>query len=117
MGLFENKHCKAGIEMETMIVQGDKPYRSILPCCNPEVSHHCPKHEPYTEEEERADDLKIADFLKKMAALSTRKSEECPHCGAHVEEMEQIGRCVYSRPCGCRQFQGQVPTAWKGAQS
>lgn len=56
----------------------------------------------------------LATALEKMVSLWMRKTEECPHCGAHVESMEQVGRCVYSRPCGCRQLQGRVPKEWGG---
>ena len=54
-----------------------------------------------------------SNIFKAMIDFWNRKTEDCPHCGEHVESMEQVGRCVYSRPCGCRQFQGLVPEKWK----
>lgn len=59
----------------------------------------------------------VADALTKMAHLMQRKTELCCHCGAQVKAMEQIGRSVYARPCGCRLWQGKVPDVWKPKKS
>jgi hypothetical protein len=32
----------------------------------------------------------------------------CPHCDLTVEKEEQVGHCVYARPCGHRLYQGTV---------
>lgn len=63
------------------------------------------------------DDKSGIEMLTRMVSLWSRKSETCPHCGAHVEAMVEIGRCVYSRPCGCRQYQGKLDAAWKARPS
>lgn len=55
----------------------------------------------------------VAEFLEKLTKFSSRKSDACPHCGQQVKALEQIGRCVYSRPCGCRIWQGRIPEAWR----
>ncbi len=62
---------------------------------------------------EQQADAVVISFIRKFNALSSRESEECLHCGAHVEMLEQVGRSVYARPCECKQFQGNVPEAWK----
>lgn len=55
----------------------------------------------------------IRRAVEAFAALIARRSDVCPHCGQHVTALEQVGRSVYARPCGCRQYQGTVPEAWK----
>jgi hypothetical protein len=65
----------------------------------------------------REDDLKqVADYFKQMAALDRRDSDLCPNCNSHIDEMEQVGRCVYAKPCGCRLWQGAVPEKWRKDQ-
>lgn len=32
----------------------------------------------------------------------------CPVCRQPVEQEQQIGRCVYARPCGHRMYQGKA---------
>lgn len=34
----------------------------------------------------------------------------CPVCNGNVVSQEQIGRCVYARPCGHRMYQGKPYT-------
>jgi len=51
--------------------------------------------------------------LVAMANLMSRESDTCPRCGQTLTGMEQIGRCVYGKPCGCRLWQGEVPEAWR----
>lgn len=41
-------------------------------------------------------------------AINDEKLETCPHCGAKIEEMKQVGRSVYGS-CGCRLYQGFLP--------
>lgn len=48
-------------------------------------------------------------FLERFAKMVSGEGDECVRCGAHVDQLEQVGRCVYARPCGCRQYQGKVP--------
>lgn len=59
------------------------------------------------------DDVEIIEFLEKLAAFNTRKTDLCIHCGKQVIALEQIGRCTYARPCGCRLWQGKIPEAWR----
>jgi hypothetical protein len=60
-----------------------------------------------------AADTQVADFIRALGALWARRSETCPYCHAHVDAMQQIGRCVYAQPCGCRLGQAHVPEAWR----
>lgn len=62
-----------------------------------------------TADEEKA----IAEFINRLALLEKGEIDTCPHCGARIVSMKQVGRCVYTQPCGCRLWQGVVPPAWK----
>ncbi len=108
-GRADNTHCEANIDMDS-VRDASVPYR--YPCFDPSVSHLCPHHAPYTAQE-RAEQLRgVADVLRQMNAFEARTSEACPHCGAHVTALDQVGKCVYARPCGCRIGQMNVPSAW-----
>jgi uncharacterized Zn finger protein (UPF0148 family) len=50
-----------------------------------------------------------ADFLRGFVKMLQGKADVCIHCGTPLDKLEQVGRCVYARPCGCRQYQGRVP--------
>lgn len=58
----------------------------------------------------------IARFITRLAQFEAGEIEECPHCGATVKSMQKVGRCVYSHPCGCRLWQGEIPPAWQKKQ-
>jgi hypothetical protein len=110
-GMGDNTHCARGIEMRALRDTSTVPHR--FPCYTAGAEHLCAKHEPHTAEEIAEEDRKVEEFLSKMTAFESRTTEACPHCGQHVDALEQVGRCVYSRPCGCRQWQGRVPAVWK----
>ncbi len=110
-GMGDNTHCTQGIEMQGLRDTSVVPHR--FPCFTAGAEHLCAKYEGYTKEEIEADDKALNEKLEHLEALWTRRSQECPHCGAHVERMDQVGKCVYARPCGCRQGQGRLHAAWK----
>lgn len=58
-------------------------------------------------------DTEIEAFLLNLEKFSKHEIDACPYCGKQVKQMHKIGRCVYSSPCGCRLWQGQIPDAWK----
>lgn len=60
------------------------------------------RQEPLTDEQMAALRQEVARRLEAMA------TGFCPQCGAKVEQEEQIGRCVYGRPCGCRMWVGKA---------
>jgi len=64
-----------------------------------------------------SEDAELKEFLRqhflKMSDFEKRITEDCPNCGSHVSKLEQVGRCVYARPCDCRIWQGFVPDKWK----
>ena len=42
------------------------------------------------------------------AFFDARKEKRCHECGRAIEQEQQIGECVYARPCGHRLFQGTI---------
>ena len=80
----------------------------------------CPDYEPRTEEEiaaEEAEVMQIAsEMFSRMITFENRETEDCPQCSKHVDKLEQVGRCVYARPCNCRVWQGVVPEKWISAE-
>lgn len=65
-----------------------------------------PKLDPESEK-------KLGEFIIHLAQFMAGQTDTCWHCKGKVEEVEQIGNCVYARPCGCRAYQGKVTKAWK----
>jgi hypothetical protein len=42
-----------------------------------------------------------------LREAGTRQAHgQCVHCGVALTGKRQVGRCIYSEPCGCRQGQG-----------
>lgn len=74
----------------------------------------CESFELYTKEELDEQDREVAAILLSLMDFEKRVTEDCPHCGKHVDRLDQVGRCVYARPCNCRVWQGRVPQAWRG---
>jgi hypothetical protein len=57
----------------------------------------------------------LNEMTPEMAATARKFLENlanriCPHCQKPIEEEEQIGRCVYSKSCGHRLYQGKAVT-------
>lgn len=105
-------HCKIGIEMQSLRDTSVVPH--AFPCFTVGAEHLCAKYEGYTAEEIAEEKRQIGEIFLKMNAVMSRESEDCPHCGRLIQSMDQVGRCVYARPCGCRQYQGRVSKAWGG---
>ena len=110
MGIAFNDTCQVGVEMLTTRDDSQVPYR--LPCYDPTLKHRCTHHESYSAEEIADRDRAIASFMRQLDAAVgwTLVDATCPHCGATVNRMDQVGECVYARPCGCRQYQGIAPS-------
>ncbi len=107
-----NDTCKAGVRYDDVkdkrdvgVVRG----LARFPCFkNSNCAERCPSASFLSEEEiavekERSNQA-IAQFLKELTEGKT-----CPHCHRPIEKRYQVGRCVYAKPCGCRQYQGTVP--------
>lgn len=57
-----------------------------------------------------------AEVLKDFIKMLQGEAETCIRCGKPIDNLEEVGRCVYARPCGCRQYQGKVPASYKGRE-
>ncbi len=111
-GLAFNDHCEAGVEMAN-VRDASVPHR--YPCFDPSVARLCPHHQPYTAEENAAMDQAVAEVIKRLDGVMgwTKVGEEesdaapmmCLVCGYDIDSLDQVGACVYARPCGCRQGQ------------
>jgi hypothetical protein len=102
-----NDKCEKGIAYESVRETSQAPYR--FPCFDADVKHMCPHHQPYTAEEIEQQEREAAKAFEAFAAMIAGTSDKCPHCGKTIEKKEQVGRCVYGRPCGCRLYQGRLP--------
>lgn len=60
------------------------------------------------EDTERQDTIDAAISQAVRGYFDALISGLCPVCQRPVQEEQQIGRCVYARPCGHRLFQGQA---------
>lgn len=107
-----NKTCKAGMSYDAVRDTSSKPAR--WPCINADAVTACPWFEHYTDEEIEKTDRAVSQFLEGIEALSSGKSDVCPHCGKQITSMRQVRRCVYAS-CGCRLWQGTIPQRWRNS--
>jgi hypothetical protein len=101
-GMMEDK-CAAGVDFR-------KHAPASLPCTsgpwrNQDTSS-CPFHAFYTQAELDDRDKEIAAMLNQFA--TDLENDICPRCGVRIEQKNQVGRCVYAEPCGCRLYQGKL---------
>lgn len=106
-----NKACDAGVEYDSIKDTSVVPTR--WHCIHADAMVKCPKRELRTKEEIEEEKRQLAAWFTRFAAFESGESDACPQCGETVESAEEIGRCVYARPCGCRVFQGELPERWK----
>ena len=96
------KTCEAGVLYDTVKDKTTSPFK--LACFS--EGPICPSAKYYTREEAEAreDDIErhINEFVSKL------ESGVCPQCDTKVEQKDQVGPCVYARPCGHRLYQGRA---------
>lgn len=102
----QNDTCKAGIRYEDV---RDGLAHKTYPCFKENGrADQCPSASFLSEQEVDAEMERIAiaagAFFTKLA-----EGKVCPHCNAPIAKRLQVGRCVYARPCGHRQYQGKLP--------
>ena len=102
-------HCSAAIEYKSL----DRKKFRDLPCIFHDYKHKCKKWAVRTTEDIEEIERSIRDSLEAMASFQNRKTDQCIVCGQPITAMEQVRRCVYAKPCGCRLWQGAIPDAWK----
>ena len=111
---MNNAACEAGVNYDKTFGKIKFDGQDwIVPCLNPAAVRKCALRASYTPEEVAQQERQVAEFLTNLAKFDKRETEDCPHCGTRVEHLQQVGRCVYSRPCNCRLWQGTIPAAWR----
>lgn len=108
-----NNECLAGVNYMSMRVLPPEGGMAQWPCHHNNMDNMCPSFVAYTDEEIQAREDGHKKVMQSLNDLGARKSETCFRCGKQVKSMQQVGRCVYARPCNCRLWQGQVPKVWK----
>ena len=111
MGSFDT--CQIGIAYDDVRDTTTRPHQ--WPCFADGSLHsetvkceHCVYPTP---EEEAAEQAEVNAFIERLRKLDSGELQKCIHCSAPITRLNQVGRSVYARPCGCRQYQGRLP-AW-----
>jgi hypothetical protein len=105
-----NKACKAGVAYDT-VKDDSKHGLERFPCFKNEPSDPirtdlCPLAEYLTEEQAKA---KADETTARLRARFQREADGfCGSCDQKVERKQQVGRCIYNAPCGCRVGQGRL---------
>jgi hypothetical protein len=102
---IQHKTCEAGIRYDTVRDVSQRPYR--WPCFTDEsAATSCLGRRMPTPEET---ELHVASVEAWLAELRDKQRRgECVHCGATIERAEQVEKCLYAVPCGCRIGHAQV---------
>lgn len=109
---IQHKSCRKGIAYAT-VRDDSQPGMVRLPCISSDgAATTCPHFAHYTQAEIDERNRAVNDYLTALSKFESRETENCPHCGKHVDSLRQVSRCVYGS-CGCRMWQGRVPDAWK----
>ena len=107
-----DKACEVGIAYDS-VSDTTLAFPDHLPCLSPDQRHRCSHFAAYTDAECQAHEAAHNAVMNEIATFERRETENCLACHRHVDRLEQVGRCVYARPCGCRQWQGYVPEVWQ----
>lgn len=103
--IADHETCLAGIAFADVRGKGVRPGWE-WPCFVDGQHLDCPARQMPTAEEVKAEREAIRrvseQFLMSIAA------GVCPHCQRAIEQTEQVGWCIYARPCGCRLMQGRI---------
>lgn len=103
-----NERCEIGIEYLSVRDSSRSPYR--WPCHKGagggDCHTVCHRAEFLTDEQAKNE----ADETRGMldAFFSKIESGICPHCDTEIKARQQVGRCAYAEPCGCRLYQGKA---------
>lgn len=104
-----NKQCQAGVIYANvrLMMQPGKGLR--LPCfLKDECSDRCTLVS-FLSEQEAIEEAARLDAAAESFIREMMEGKTCPHCHKPITKLYQVGRCVYNRGCGCRQYQGVVP--------
>lgn len=112
---IQNDTCKIGVNYLELVGGERKGIGCKIPCTGDKGCSHAPDikvvpcalREFLTPEEVQAEEDMINAHMAQ--ALIEMVEGICIHCHVKIEHYDQIGRSVYARPCGHRQYQGKVP--------
>lgn len=102
--MSDHDECKIGIVYRSIMTADSRV--SGPPCFSKEGKPVCEQAIYPTQGELEAERREVAQIFKKFQADLDKNI--CPHCGTPIERREQVGRCAYARPCGCRLYQGKA---------
>lgn len=113
---IQHDTCKAGVNYLGLVGGVRTGIGCKIPCTGDKGCAHAPDiavvpcalREFPTPEEVEAEEAEIREALAQ--ALSEMAEGICTTCHTKIKHYDQVGRCVYARPCGHRQYQGKVPT-------
>lgn len=114
-GLFHD-HCQAGITYKSVQDPTRIALHEDLPCFSSDGAARCPHYQRYTPEEIAAQQQEVVDWVTKFSEMLQGNVTTCLHCDQPVDHLEKVGRCVYARPCGCRQYQGRLPQSGESGE-
>ena len=100
---FQHGTCEAGVVYDSVWSGSGKKLAMLeeTPCTTGgKGGLHCPSLLLPTPEQIASREVQLRAVLD--AFNNAAPGKPCPHCGATITAMEQVGRCSYMRPCGHR---------------
>lgn len=109
---IQHKICDQGVNLMS-VRDTSGPGMAEWPCTSGNQTQvKCDLAEFPTEAEARGAEERMAETVK--AFFEKLTNNICPHCERPIEVKEQVGRCVYARPCGHRLYQGRAKAISEG---
>jgi hypothetical protein len=97
--------CKAGVSYPEILARNPNHHATGIPCLN-QTNETCPLQSWPSPDEIKAEEERVNRAVTQF--LTDIASNVCPHCKQPIEHKEQVGRCVYARPCNHRLYQGEL---------
>lgn len=100
---IQHKTCAAGLLYEGAKDPTARPLKLI--CLDRDANAKCDRLSLPTREEAEAE---VDDRERKVAEFFGRLAVGVCQCGVRGEDWEQVGHCIYAKPCGHRVGQGDA---------
>lgn len=98
-----NDTCEVGISYKSV-----RDPKLGIPCLKEhDCAERCTSVSFLSPEEVAEKEAEISQFVKTFLT-EMAEGKNCPHCHTPIEAREQVGRCIYLQPCGCRLGQGSL---------
>ncbi|SRR6266568_971985 len=112
---IQNKICKMGIAYDLVGIKRENGPGYMWPCFKDQGCTERCGHASFLSPEEVAEkEREASEALQRY--LTNMANDICPQCERPIEEKKQVGRCVYSWPCGHRLYQGTLPKKEKSIE-